>query len=270
VTKTYIDEIAIEEEECDHLRHTIRIGCAGWSIPREAAVNFGTGGTHLERYSRVFNFSEINSSFYRPHKEGIWRRWAESVPPNFHFSVKAPRAITHDARLNCSSDVLLEFLKQISFLGDKLGPMLIQLPPSLEFEDGFVRKFLLQLRESYSGDVVCEPRHSSWFEDSADALLNEFRIARVAADPACVPAAASPGGFGDLTYFRLHGSPRRYYSAYTENFLNAVATQLASLARNARVWCVFDNTASGSAVRNARELTAILKQNQEQEPVKQR
>ncbi len=214
----------------------------------------------MERYSQVFNSCEINSSFYRPHKKETWERWARSVPAGFRFSVKAPRTITHEAKLNCSCGMLSAFYQQINFLGDKLRPVLIQLPPSLEFDPAGTRKFLTMLRKSHSGDVVWEPRHESWFDEYADDLLKEFAIARVAADPACVPAAIRPGGLASLAYFRLHGSPRRYYSAYTNDFLNMLSAQLANLATRARVWCVFDNTASGAAIQNARELTAKLGQ----------
>ena len=116
------------------------------------------------------------------------------------------------------------------------------------------------LRENYSGDVACEPRHSSWFTDAASALLSQFRIARVAADPAVVSAAAQPGGFTDFAYFRLHGSPRRYYSEYSEAFLSTLTSQLARLSQNARIWCIFDNTAGGFAIQNALYLTAKLTQ----------
>jgi uncharacterized protein YecE (DUF72 family) len=241
-------------------RQPVRIGTAGWSIPRESFSHFITDGTHLERYSQTLNCCEINSSFYRPHRHGTWERWAKSVPDEFRFSVKAPKAITHQARLNCGLDLLSPFLEQIVFLGDKLGPVLFQLPPSLEFDETTARKFLSLLRANYSGDVVWEPRHSTWFNDQSNQLLEEFCIARVAADPACVPAAARPGGFAGVVYFRLHGSPRLYYSEYTQSFLDNLAAQLVDLAAQARVWCVFDNTASGFAIQNALDLTAKLQE----------
>ncbi len=242
----------------------MRVGCAGWSILRDAAANFPASGSHLERYSAIFNSCEINSSFYRPHKNETWERWGKSVPAEFRFSVKAPKTITHEARLNCSSEVLLAFLEQISFLYEKLGVVLIQLPPSLGFEYAIAKKFLSLLRKNYSGDVVWEPRHATWFDGQANDLLEEFQIARVAADPACVPAAARPGGFASVVYFRLHGSPRLYYSAYSSDFLNALAAQMSCLSRRARVWCVFDNTASGFAIRNALELNSNLQQTESQ------
>src|ERR1700734_1562399 len=171
-------------------RQPVGVGCAGWNIPRQAAGHFASSGSHLERYSQSFNSCEINSSFYRPHKKETWERWARSVPAEFRFSVKAPRTITHEAKLNCSSEVLSAFLEQINCLHEKLGPVLIQLPPSLEFDYARARKFLALIRGSFSGDVVWEPRHGSWFELHVDDLLTEYRIARAAADPAGVAAAA--------------------------------------------------------------------------------
>ena len=91
----------------------------------------------------------------------------------------------------------------------------------------------------------------------ADSLLREFKVARVAADPALTAAAAQPAGWPGLVYFRLHGSPRRYYSAYSEKYLTALAENLHHLSAAATVWCIFDNTASGAALANALELIAL-------------
>ena len=258
MTESCTSDVSIKENRT-FSRQPVRVGCAGWNIPRQAAGHFASRGSHLERYSQSFNSCEINSSFYRPHKKETWERWARSVPAGFRFSVKAPRTITHEAKLNCSSEVLSAFLEQIEFLREKLGPVLIQLPPSLGFDHARVRKFLSLLRGSFSGDVVWEPRHASWFEDQSNNLLKEFHIARVAADPACVPASARSGGLASLAYFRLHGSPRRYFSAYSSDSLNMLVAQLASLDARARVWCIFDNTALGAAIPNALEFAAKLR-----------
>ena len=136
--------------------------------------------------------------------------------------------------------------------------MLVQLPPRLQFDYASVRRFLSLLRDEHDGDVVWEPRHSSWFSETADDLLREFKVARVATDPACVPSAGNPGGFSRLTYFRLHGPPRTYYSDYADEFLGSLARRLEILAGNTEAWCVFDNTAVGYATRNALGLKAKL------------
>jgi uncharacterized protein YecE (DUF72 family) len=258
MTVACTSDVSIKENRT-FSRQPVRVGCAGWNIPRQAAARFASSGSHLERYAQVFNSCEINSSFYRPHKKETWEKWARTVPAEFRFSVKAPKTITHESKLNCSSEVLSAFLEQINCLHERLGPVLMQLPPSLEFDYARARNFLSLLRGSFSGDVVWEPRHSSWFDIQVDDLLMEFQIARVAADPACVHAATRPGGLASLAYFRLHGSPRRYFSAYSSDSLNTLVAQLASLDARARVWCIFDNTAFGAAIPNALELAAKLR-----------
>jgi uncharacterized protein YecE (DUF72 family) len=238
-----------------HPRHEIiHIGCAGWNIPRQSSAHFEMDGSHLERYSRTFNCCEINSSFYRPHKISSWERWSASVPKDFRFSVKVPRTITHEVELKCSLGDLTAFLNQVRFLGQKLGVLLVQLPPRCVFDYLIAKRFFVLFRELHDGDVVLEARHITWFDARADDLLKQFSIAGVASDPACVPVAGQPTGYGQLAYFRLHGSPRRYYSSYSHEFLDAMAIQLAALASGARVWCIFDNTAAGFATSNALQL----------------
>jgi uncharacterized protein YecE (DUF72 family) len=99
----------------------------------------------------------------------------------------------------------------------------------------------------------------SWFGPEPDLILQKFQIARVAADPAVAPQAAQPAGWPGLVYFRLHGSPRRYYSAYSQDFLSRMAEELSCLSKSATLaWCIFDNTASGAALGNALELIARI------------
>jgi uncharacterized protein YecE (DUF72 family) len=231
---------------------TIRIGTAGWSIPKEHTAAFPVAGSHLERYGAVLNAVEINSSFYRPHRPATYERWAASVPEDFRFAVKVPKVITHERRLKDVSDLLARFLSEVGGLGSKLGPLLVQLPPSLRFEPGIADRFLGELRSRLEGGIVCEPRHASWFTPEVEALLDKFRIARVAADPAPVPGADQPGGWRGLPYHRLHGSPRIYYSPYGPEVLAALAERIASDAAAApETWCIFDNTAAFAATGDA-------------------
>lgn len=232
----------------------IYVGCAGWSVPKSGPDLHETAGTHLERYARHFRAVEINTSFYRPHRPATYARWAASVPESFQFAVKAPREMTHELRLVECAEPLHRFLDEVSGLGAKLAVLLIQLPPSLPFDARLVGRFFDELRRRYPGAVACEPRHKSWFEPEVEGLLVDHQVARVAADPAVVPAAAEPGGWSGTTYYRLHGSPRIYYSSYEAEFLAPLALQLRERARNGSVWCVFDNTASGAAFHNARSM----------------
>ena len=234
----------------------LRIGCAGWSIPKGYAGRFPEEGSHLERYAQVFNAVEINSSFYRPHKPATYERWAASVPEGFRFAVKVPRTITHNRRLKDVSTEIHSFLAECEHLGPKLGPLLVQLPPTLAFDAQTVSAFFSTLRELFSGDVACEPRHRTWFAPEPNEILSEFQVARVAADPAVVPEAAEPGGWSGLVYYRLHGSPRIYYSAYPADYLETISRKLAeSAANNTPTWCIFDNTAEGAATGDALAVT---------------
>lgn len=234
------------------------IGCAGWSIPKEHAAHFPVDGSHLQRYAGRFNAVEINSSFYRPHQPRTYARWATSVPQGFRFAVKVPRSITHERRLKEIEDLLEPFLAQAGGLGNHLGPLLVQLPPSLVFNASMVRQFLTVLRQRFGGEVACEPRHATWFRPGVGPLLADFQVARVAADPAVVPAAAEPGGWDGLGYYRLHGSPQMYYSAYSAPYLDALRQKLDRAALAGSCWCIFDNTALGAATANALDLCKRL------------
>jgi uncharacterized protein YecE (DUF72 family) len=231
---------------------TIRIGTAAWSIPKEHAAPFPVAGSHLERYGAVFNAVEVNTSFYRPHRTATFERWAASVPEDFRFAVKVPKAITHERRLENVSDLLDRFLSEVGGLGPKLGPLLVQMPPSLSFQRGIADQFLSELRSKVEGSIACEPRHASWFTPEVETLLVELRIARVAADPAPVPGPDEPSGWRGLSYYRLHGSPRIYYSAYSPEYLSAVAGLLTrNVAAAVETWCIFDNTAAFAATGDA-------------------
>jgi uncharacterized protein YecE (DUF72 family) len=236
----------------------IYVGCAGWSLPREQWPQFPPEGTHLLRYAQCLTAVEINSSFYRPHRQVTYEKWAASVSEGFRFSVKLPKSITHQHRLRDCEGLLDEFLGQCAGLGEKLGCLLIQLPPSFAFDAALVEDFFASLRARYEGSLALEPRHASWKD--AEALLQQARVARVAADPAPFEGSEQPAGWAGLQYWRLHGSPRIYYSAYSTDWLERLAQQLQTARENGIAsWCIFDNTASGAAVANALQLQQLLR-----------
>jgi uncharacterized protein YecE (DUF72 family) len=229
----------------------LRIGCAGWSLASKDASAFPTEGTHLERYSQVFSCVEINSSFYRSHQEKTYRRWAAGVPDGFRFSVKLPRTMTHELRLQRCEDPLRTFIQEVSALGKKLGCLLVQLPPSLALDVKIARRFFSLLRDSTQVPIACEPRHATWFTAEGASVLSEAGISCVWADPPPV-AGAQPHIDTKLLYIRLHGSPQVYYSAYDDAFLEGIALRMRHARESgAIVWCIFDNTARGEAVPNA-------------------
>jgi uncharacterized protein YecE (DUF72 family) len=238
-----------------------RIGTAGWSVPSSYRDWVPPGGSHLERYARRLNAVEINSSFYRPHRRITYQRWAQSVPADFRFSVKLPKAITHEAGLADCGALLDRFVDEVTGLGDKLAVLLVQLPPKSALSKRVADRFFRDLRARIDSDVVLEPRHASWFAADVDDWLTIRRVARVAADPARIAGAGEPGGWNKLAYYRWHGSPRVYYSDYGAAALAALKRRLENNRPHASsVWCIFDNTASGAALGNALTLQRDAKQ----------
>ncbi len=218
-------------------------------------------GSHLERYAAAMTGAEINSSFHRPHRRSTYERWAASTPEGFRFSVKLPKDISHTRKLIGTEEKLDAFVQEISGLGAKLAVVLLQCPPKLEFDPAVASTFFmaLRLRLDPGIEIAMEPRHASWFTEQADTCLTDHRVARVAADPVLVPDGERPGGWTGLRYRRLHGSPRVYYSPYDEHQLAALANALASDREiGIRSWCIFDNTASGSAMSDAMKLRSLL------------
>jgi uncharacterized protein YecE (DUF72 family) len=239
----------------------VYVGRAGWSLSRtEQAQVPAEGASILERYARHFPAVEINSSFYRPHRPTSYARWSASVPADFRFSVKIPKRITHELRLVGAEPVLDAFLAEATCLGERLGPLLVQLPPSFVHDERVARAFFETLRARHEGAVVFEPRHPTWFTGDVEALLVALHIARVAADPARVPLAGEPGGWPGIVYYRLHGSPRVYYDKYDDAYMDALEKRLRAhmASSNAPVWCIFDNTALGAATANAVDLLKRL------------
>lgn len=237
---------------------SLRIGTAGWSIPSAYTADMPPGGSHLERYARRLKAVEINSSFYRAHQHKTYVRWAQSTPADFRFAVKLPKAITHERALVGCGALLDDFVAQVCGLDDKLGVLLIQLPPSSAFKELVADRFFAVLRRRIDTPVALEPRHPSWFAPGINGWLAKRKIARVAADPARVPSAGETGGWKGLVYYRWHGSPKIYFSDYDRSALLSLRRRLVEpMARKVPTWCIFDNTASGAALGNALTLTTL-------------
>lgn len=237
---------------------TIVVATAGWSIPRQHVASFPEAGSTLQRYAARLRGVEINSSFYHPHRRGTWERWAASVPEDFRFAAKVPRSVTHERKLADCRAPLMDFSEAVQGLGSKLAILLVQLPPKLAFEEAVAAPFFALLGELTPADIVCEPRHISWFEPQAEKRLEELRVARAAADPALADSAARPGGWRGLSYWRLHGSPVMYRSPYGDARLADYARRIEADRGDGTAWCVFDNTASSAAMGDALGLIARL------------
>lgn len=170
------------------------------------------------------------------------------MPEDLRFSAKLPKTITHQRKLVDCGDLLDEFIVQVEGLGGKLAVLLVQLPPKLELDSETAAAFFTDLRSRTGAHIACEPRHISWFSEAAVGLPEKLQVARVAADPAICEAAARPGGWRGVDYWRLHGSPVIYRSSYADRI-----GEYVDLLRegSAETRCIFDNTASSAGAGDA-------------------
>jgi uncharacterized protein YecE (DUF72 family) len=234
----------------------VYIGTAGWTIPTQLKPQIFGAGTHLENYSKKFNCVEINSSFYKDHKYSSYDKWAMETPPDFRFSVKLNRYFTQEKRLSEGGARLEDTIKGISELKKKFGVLLVQLPPSLNFELTTVDRFLKELRKYYQGPIAWEPRHQSWASPPAIKLLAKYSVNKVLADPEPVMLSKSlRKKVENIRYYRLHGSPEIYKSRYSQDILNRLHQRILNpLSEAQQTWVIFDNTTYGYATENAIDL----------------
>jgi uncharacterized protein YecE (DUF72 family) len=242
------------------------VGTAAWNLPKDFMRYFPLQGSHLERYSKRLHAVEINSSFYRHHRPQSYLRWSASVPADFRFAVKLSRNFTHQQKLAVHERELAEVLRDIGQLGDRLGVLLVQIPPSLVFEPEVADHFFISLRRNFEGPVAFEPRHLSWSSSESCGLLKEYRISKVWADPDLRESEHLRAFTSDLAYFRLHGKPEIYRSRYAPEDLKLWMLRMCEAARDSReIWCIFDNTTFGFATANALEMQESLENVQKQE-----
>ncbi len=214
----------------------------------------------LEFYSRRFATVEINNSFYHLPSEAAFANWARATPAGFTFAVKVSRFITHIKKLKDIKEAEDTFVQRARKLGDKLGPLLYQLPPGLHRDDSRLEEFLAGLPGGLKH--VIEFRHQSWLEEPVFNILRRYRVGLCIFD---MPAFRCPMvATADFAYIRFHGSERLYSSSYTDaeladwvNGLTALATSLET------VYLYFNNDVAGFALDNALTLRKYLEQHEE-------
>ncbi len=206
----------------------------------------------LAYFSERFPTVEVNNTFYMLPKEETFVRWRDSSSPDFLFSVKASRFITHVRRLRDARDPVRLFWSRARRLGKKLGPVLFQLPPNLKAEPERLRSFLKVLPPSMR--AAFEFRHPSWESEEVRKALDRAGCALVLADR---PGARVPQTVtGGWSYIRLHQG-RRTGPDYPREKLRRYAQKLAGMPAR-EVFVYFNNDQGGAAIRDARALTGLL------------
>jgi len=234
------------------------IGTSGWHYdhwryrfyPQEL-----TKAKWLEFYASNFTTVELNNSFYRLPSEAAFANWRDSSPTNFTFAVKVSRFITHIKRLKNTQEAVETFISRARVLGEKLGPLLYQLPPNMHRNDERLASFLSTLPQGMRH--VFEFRHQSWLDDEVFETLHKYNIGLCVFD---MPSLSCPlVATADFAYIRFHGSTGLYLSCYSDEELADWAKRLANLATNLKaIYIYFNNDAEAFAVRNAITLRSYL------------
>jgi uncharacterized protein YecE (DUF72 family) len=209
----------------------------------------------LAYYAQHFTTLELNNPFYRLPSEAAFQGWRDATPAGFRFAVKASRFLTHIKRLRDPEAPLALFLQRAQHLGEKLGPLLYQLPPQMHRDDGRLVAFLAALPSGL--EHVIEFRHRSWFEDAVFDLLQRHGVGFCVAD-----LQECPTPFvltADFAYVRFHGSGGTYWGSYSDAELQQWAERLHAVAPRLRaIYAYFNNDAEGAAVHDAQRLMRLV------------
>jgi uncharacterized protein YecE (DUF72 family) len=237
---------------------THHIGCSGYHYrhwrgafyPEKLPVR-----RWFEFYSQQFKTLELNVTFYRFPQLSHLENWYAQSPADFQFAVKAPQLITHYKQFHGVSQLLGDFYTTVGRgLGEKLGPVLFQLPPRLTYDAGRLARILDCLDPSFINTL--EFRHPSWWREEVYAALRERRVVFCGQSHPLLPEAVV--ATAPTLYYRFHGVPDLYASPYSGEALRQKAAELASAPGVAQVYGYFNNDIGGAAIGNARQLRTLL------------
>jgi uncharacterized protein YecE (DUF72 family) len=233
-------------------------GTSGWSYNHWRGLFYPADLPQREwftHYSRHFPTVEINYTFYRLPAAKTFVRWRDQSPSGFTYALKAPRSITHLKKLRDCSDLLEVFLERARLLGDKLGPILYQLPPNWKCDASRLGDFLGIVPEDLV--QVFEFRDQSWYCDRVLGLLAESNVGFCYSS---LPGLACPlVSTGRILYARMHGIGVKYGGCYTRGQLKDLAGRLQNFVNlGYDVFVYFNNDAQAYAVENAYDLRLLV------------
>ena len=237
----------------------LRIGASGWAY-KHWTGEFYTKGLKpqdaLCAYAEHFDTVEVNSSFYQLPGEETLARWLEETPQGFVFAWKASRFITHVKRLKDVGESLELAFRRMHGLGERLGPLLFQLPPNMKPDSVRLDAFLTLLPKDHRGAI--EFRDPAWYESSTFDLLRAHGVALCISDHHSAPAPKVTTT--SFVYVRAHGPSGRYVGDYRDEALKALADPIKGwLRKGFDVYAYFDNDIGAAAPRNAERLRALIK-----------
>jgi uncharacterized protein YecE (DUF72 family) len=243
----------------DRVSAPVRIGTSGWEYAHWRGDFYPADlpkARWFEHYARHFDTVELNSSFYRLPRPEAFDGWRRKAPGGFVYAVKASRYLTHVKRLSEPAEPLERMWTRAKRLGDRLGPVLYQLPPRWAPNLERLESFLAAIPRDHAQAV--EFRDRRWYAAEVSALLAAARVALCLHDMVgSAPPAADP--VGPFVYLRFHGSGARYGGRYGDEALRAWADRIGQWASaGLPVWAYFNNDIGGHAVRDAVRLREMV------------
>lgn len=236
------------------------IGCSGFHYKEWKEVFYPKGLPQrlwLQHYCEHFNTLELNVTFYRFPQLSFLQNWYQKTPGNFSFAVKVPRLVTHYKKFEACEPLLIDFYETIkNGLQEKLAAVLFQLPAQLTFTPTLLQKIVQQLDPAFTN--VVEFRHSSWWQPAVYEILAKHHICFCSISHPQLPNEVISNS--DTIYYRFHGVPQLYYSAYDETFLQQVITAIKNAKQTQQAFVYFNNTAQTAAIQNARFVQQLLMQ----------
>ncbi len=238
----------------------IRIGCSGWNYRHWRSLFYPEGLPQrlwFEHYSATFDTVEINNSFYRLPSADTFDKWRRQAPAGFCYAVKANRFLTQARKLKDCAEPLDRMLAATRLLGDRLGPILYQLPPRFGCNPERLEEFIALLPADLTH--VFEFRDKSWLSEEILALLDARKVSFCAHDMA---GSATPRwAAGPVAYVRFHGGTGKYVGRYPDEILLGWTDWIVAQAKAERpVWCYFNNDIHGHAIEDALTLRAMVAQ----------
>lgn len=210
----------------------------------------------FDYYCEHFKTLELNVTFYRFPQLSFLQNWYGKSPADFRFAVKAPRAITHYKKFNDTTDLITSFYDTINNgLQEKLGPVLFQLPPSFIYDDQKLDRIINSLNPSFKN--VLELRHVSWWNPAVYQKLAEHNITFCGMSHPTLPDEVIQNT--PIVYYRFHGVPMLYRSAYSKDFLQKVVNAVKQNPDNREGWFYFNNDFDAIGVGNAKDMILLIK-----------
>jgi uncharacterized protein YecE (DUF72 family) len=236
----------------------ILLGTSGWQYKDWRGVLYPSGlpqNRWLTAYAEAFATVENNNAFYRLPAPELFERWRDMTPDGFVMAVKASRYLTHIKRLMDPEEPVERLMNSVRGLGGKLGPVLLQLPPTLRAEPERLGRCL----RAFPPDVrvAVEPRHDSWWTEEVRALLTERGAALCWADRLGHPLTPlwRTAGWG---YVRFHEGAARPWPRYGDQALRSWVRRVADTLPG-DVYVYFNNDPGGAAVRDAVRIAALAR-----------